>query len=269
MEKSLQKILICALIVLLAVTSFFFIANMASSPETHKNTTASIEEKIDTVLKLSAASTASSALISAIPDDTATPIAEKLADFTEYFLFILCVLYSEKYLMAIIGAGTFKVLIPLACAIAIVAVCAESEPMKRLASKIAVFGVCLFIIVPISIRVSDMIYDSYETRIEDVIVSAEELSDETAEITAEKSESGVSGVLSKLGKTVSGLVNKASELLNDFVEAMAVMIVTSCVIPVLVLLFFVWLIKILTGAEISVPKPPRPGRRKKIHTPGL
>lgn len=269
MEKNLQKILICALIVLLGLTSFFFLANIASSPESHISTTASIEEKIDTVLKLSAASTASSALISAIPDDTATPIAEKLADFTEYFLFILCVLYSEKYLMAIIGAGTFKVLIPIACAIAIIAVCSSSESMKRLATKIAVFGLCLFFVVPISIRVSDMIYDSYENKIDHTIVSAEEFSDESSAITEGKGTGSASGVLSKLTETVSGLVSKASELLNDFVEAMAVMIVTSCVIPVLVLLFFIWLIKILTGAEISVPRPPRPGRRKKMHTPGL
>lgn len=269
MERNLQKILISAILVLAAVASFFLVADMASSTETHQNTIVSIDEKIDTVLKLSAASTASSALVSAIPDDTATPIAEKLADFTEYFLFILCVLYAEKYLLAIIGAGAFKILIPLACLVGLIAVWSRSKTMRNLAEKIAAFGLCLFFVIPLSIRVSDMIYYSYETMIDDTIVSAEEFSDETSQLSGAKDENVIQSILSRLSETVSSLVNKASNLLNDFVEAMAVMIVTSCVIPVLVLLFFIWLIKILTGAEFNIPVPPRPGKRKKIHTPGL
>ena len=38
--------------------------------------------------------------------------------------------------------------------------------------------------------------------------------------------------------------------LNNFIEALAVMIVTSCVIPILVLMFFVWLVKTLLNVEI-------------------
>ena len=117
MEHTMKKLLIAALLILLAVVSCLFLADKAMAPATHNKTIASIDDKTVTVLKLTATSTVASAAISAIPGDTATPIAEKLADFTEYFLLILCVLYSEKYLLTIMGAGTFRILIPLACAL--------------------------------------------------------------------------------------------------------------------------------------------------------
>lgn len=47
------------------------------------------------------------------------------------------------------------------------------------------------------------------------------------------------------------LVQKVENSLNRFVEAVAVMLITSCVIPILVLLVFFWLIKILLDVDFS------------------
>ena len=117
MEINLKKALIAAVLLLLAVVSFLFVADYATDAGNHATTLAAVDNKAETVLKLSAASALASAGISAIPGDTATPVAEELADFTTYFLLVLCVLYAEKYLLAMTGAGAFKVLIPLSCAI--------------------------------------------------------------------------------------------------------------------------------------------------------
>ena len=43
-------------------------------------------------------------------------------------------------------------------------------------------------------------------------------------------------------RVAPALTEKAAGILNRFVETLAVMIVTSCVIPLLVLLFFFWII---------------------------
>lgn len=57
---------------------------------------------------------------------------------------------------------------------------------------------------------------------------------------------------------MSGVVEKVENILNDFVEALAVMIVTSCVIPIVVIIFFIWLVKNILGMNISIPvKKPR------------
>ena len=51
------------------------------------------------------------------------------------------------------------------------------------------------------------------------------------------------------------LVQKVQDSLNHFVEAVAVMLITSCVIPILVLLVFFWLIKVLLDVDISGGNP--------------
>ena len=42
-------------------------------------------------------------------------------------------------------------------------------------------------------------------------------------------------------------------VLNNFIEALAILLVTSCLIPILVLIFFVWLVKMLLGLNIDIP----------------
>ena len=46
-------------------------------------------------------------------------------------------------------------------------------------------------------------------------------------------------------------------VLNRFLEALAVMLVTTCLIPILVLLFFVWLVKLILGVELPPLGVPR------------
>ena len=267
MEQSLKKILIAVLLLLLAVVSFLFIADKASAPETHTATVASIDEKTDTVLKLTATSTLASAAVSAIPGDTATPIAEKLADLTEDFLLILCVLYSEKYLMTIVGVGAFKVLVPVACLLLAVSLFRWGPVLRRLAVKIGVIALAVYFVVPLSVRVSDMIYVAYRDNIDSTISSAEALSDETAGLRdAAEDKNIINSILSRISETADSLTDKAANILNRFVETLAVMIVTSCIIPLLVLLFFLWLVKLLTGVDVSASIPrPRTGH----HAPGV
>lgn len=261
MELKMKKALVIALILLIAVVCFFPIAKAASSPEQHAKTIEKIDDKIATVLKLTAASTLASAGVSAIPDDTATPIAEKLADFSEYFLVILCVLYAEKYLLTIIGFGVFKIVFPVACLILIACVVRRNDGLQRVAVKLLVAGLLLFLVIPVSIRASDMIDNVYQASIEKTISAAEELSDETLSLSQAGGDTGLlSRILEGISETISTLTDKAAQILNRFIEALAVMIATSCLIPLIVLLFFLWAIKTITGYDIELPaRRRRPG----------
>lgn len=255
---NLGKIALALLLVLALLLSIFFAAPYTSRPETHERDLTSIDAKIDTVLKLTATSTLASAGISAIPSDTATPIAEKLADFTEYFLLILCVLYSEKYLLTIAGLGVFGYLVPVICGILILCLFFKSGKLKSLAAKLLVFALAFYFIIPASIRVSDAIYNSYQSSIEATISETESLTDETSELTeASSTAGGIGAILERLSETTDSLVQKASHTLNRYVETLAVMIVTSCVIPILVLLFFLWGVKQITGLDLADKLPRR------------
>lgn len=257
-EAVLKKTLFCLVMALVAVVSCLFVAEHVSTAEGGRAVAASINEKSETVLKLTAASTLASAGISAIPGDTATPIADKLADFTEYFLLILCVLYAEKYLLAITGAAAFRVLVPCACAALIVGAFWNGRAMRRLALRLALFALALLVAIPASIGVSDMVYGAYRQSIDATVRETQELGDETAALSeAEGDEGLIASILKQFSDTASSLADKAARLLNRYVEALAVLIVTSCILPLLALAFFVWLIKLLTGVSLPVNVPPR------------
>ena len=264
MEKNLRTAVCVALLVLAMVVSALPVANKAMSPETHEKTIASIDEKTVTVLKLTAATSLASAGISVLPGDTATPIAEKLADFTEYFLLTLVVLYAEKYLMTIMGAAAFRILIPIALALVVAGMFWKPQLTRRLALKLGVVALALYLVIPLSIKVSDVIYNTYEDSINNTLTAAQEFTDETNVIAEAGEDKGlIASALDRLSETADTLANKAANILNRFVEALAVMIVTSCIIPILVLVFFLWVIKQITGLDVS------PGilRRKGIHIP--
>ena len=249
-KLTLEKGLAIAVLVLIAVVSFLYIGDWAMDVDTHAKIISSLDSKIETVLKLTGASTVASAGVSAIPGDTATPIAEKLADFSEIFLLILCVLYAEKYALTIIGAATFKLLIPAACLLVAVSLFSDSSLWRRLAVKFTVFGIIIFILIPVSVRISDMIYGTYEESINSTISAAEQMASDTAPITDAQEDSGlIESILSSFSDSVSGLTERAANTLSRFVETLAVMIVTSCVIPLLVIVFFVWMAKIITGVN--------------------
>lgn len=250
MNEQVKKALIIALLVLIAVVSALPVANMLSSNEANAEIAASIDEKVSTVLKLTSSSTLVSAGISAIPGDTATPIAEKLADFSQYFLIILCVLYTEKFLLSVIGLAAFRILIPCACILAIISIFRMPKLLGKLAVKLFIFALALYVVIPLSIKVSDKVYESFDSSINNTLASAESFTEDTSELVeAEDNASIIDSLLEKLSETTTGLAKKAAGILNSFMETLAVMIVTSCVIPILGLVFFIWVIKLLTGLD--------------------
>ena len=253
MNQNSKKILSIVLPVIIAVFSIFVLAKPASSPTTYAKTIASLDEKKTTVMELTAASTAVSAAITLIPGDTATPIAEKLADLSTYFLVVLCAIYLEKYMLTLAGFTVFKVMVPAVCILFIINVFRKNEACKRLMKKIGVLSLALIFLVPVSVKVSDFIQNTYEESINETISSAKEMSNEL-ENEEDKS------LWDRITDGATSAVKKVEQSLNQFVEALAVLIVTSCIIPILILVFFVWLMKMLLGMDTS----PKMVKRKNI-----
>ena len=87
-----KRYIYVVILLIVALLSFFPIAKMASDPARYAKTIAALDEKKKTVMELTAASTASSAAITLIPGDVATPLADKLADISGYFVIVICAL---------------------------------------------------------------------------------------------------------------------------------------------------------------------------------
>ena len=264
-KKAVAIIIILTAIIL----SMSVVSKTASNPENHKDTIQSLDEKKSDVLKLTAASAAASTAIAAIPGDATTPVANKLADLTSYFLIILMVIFLEKYLVTLTGFAAFSILIPAAGALLIGGIAMNKAVLKLLAAKIATFGIVLFLIIPISMNVSAIIEETYDVSVETAIKEANDI---TSEINENKDSDGniIEKALSKIKDGVTGLLDKGEELLNRFIETIAVLMVTSCLIPIGVLMFMLWFVRILFGVQINVPKDVqkrialKAPRRKKV-----
>lgn len=256
----IKKIAWIVLFLAIALFSIFGVSKVMASPEFHASTIASLDNKKDTVLRLTAASTAVSVAMTMMPGDVATPVAEQLADLSAYFLLILSAIFLEKYLVTLTGYIAFNYLIPAACVLIILYVIFHKEEFPKLAAKLALFGIALCVVIPASVGVSDLIEHTYQASIEQTIAAAEETTEMIPEQPVEegKEEGFFSGMFSKVkngvANTVSGAVEKLESVLNRFIEALAVMIVTSCIIPVLILLLFVWLTNNILGLNIVLPK---------------
>ena len=291
-----QKCITAAVLLLVAILSITVVGKYVSAPENHQKTIASLDEKKQTVMELTAASTVTSALITLLPGDTATPIAEKMADVSGYLLVVLCAIYLEKSLVPITGYVAFTYLIPIACGLWILNLAFENATVRKLAAKLAVFGLAISLVVPASVKISDLIGDTYQAQIEATIEDAKNTqsilensgvgddtnatettgtteASETVTGNVQEKENNNSGSVSNIfdwakdaissakdsvanvveNVTISteDLVQKVENSLNHFIEAVAVMIITSCVIPMLVLLLFFWMVKIVLDVDLS------------------
>ena len=109
-----------------------------------------------------------------------------------------------------------------------------------------------------------MVYENHREIVETALQESDEMSEESAQISNESGSNGVLSLLKKTGKTISGVLDQGAQIINRFVESIAVFIVTSCIIPILVLAFVLWLIKLLFGVKIALPN----GKQKPAETDG-
>lgn len=250
MEEKMKSLYRIALYVVVALLSMFVLTKITSNTAFYTNTVLALDEKKKTVLELAAAATGASGAVSLLPGDAATPIADKLADLSGYFLIVLCAIYLEKYLMPITGFVAFGIMVPIACVGFAVNEKYKNEIANLILIKLTALAIVLGTMIPASVWVSNRIENTYQESIRITMIEATNGS-ETVEDTG-SSETGFATFIDNIANAADKGVEKFEGMLNHFIEAIAVLLVTSCVIPIVVLLFFMWLVKILLGQEIEI-----------------
>lgn len=263
-EKSLKPVVILIILLAIALLSNLVIAKKVTDPSFYAETIESLDAKKGTVVKLAAASVASSTALSLIPGDGAMPIANQMAELSKYFLIILSAILLEKMLIAVVGSVTFSYIIPAACFLGGLYILFRLDVLRNLAIKLAIFGIVIFIAIPTSVKISDLIYSSHQASLEQTVQSVEEnneyIEEKKNQITEEdkglleKFGNYLSDLTSKVGIGITDMIKKGEDSFNEFLDAIAVLIITTCVIPLIVILIFAWSIKILFNFEIKVPK---------------
>ena len=275
----MKKVIWVIVFLAIGAASFFWAAPTAQNPESYEKTIETLDNLENKALVMTASSTALATAAVLVPGDVTTPIANKLADVAGYMVIVYVAIIMEKYLLAMSGLAAFKILIPIALAAIGISIFVNGEKGKvtlhRLACKLALLGILLWALVPTSALVTNIINDTYdmsygvETELEEgVLESIDEI--EAEEKAAEKSGEGEKGKFS-IKNLWSNIVDKTSNVtetvkgkvsdgvvefqnsMNKMIEGVAVMIVTTCVIPLCVLILFLWIVKNVTGLNITVP----------------
>lgn len=279
-ENHIFRIVMIVLCIVIALVSNIVLSKNYSSPEytVNKKTITYLDEKKTTALELCAGATALSAAITLIPGDTGTPIAEKLTDLSGYFLIVVSAIYLEKYLLTILGALTFRWLIPAAMIAIALYFGIRRDFFWKLGVKILIFGLAVYAVIPVSVHVSQLIYNTYQESIDTTLAETENLISQTEENAQSSTESDqnsgdegfFAGLVDKAKNTIEQAKDTASiateqfkYMLNKFIDGLAVLIVTTCLIPILVMVFFVWIVKMILGTAITQPAAMVPGITKK------
>lgn len=253
-EKFTSKNIIFTIVLLIiAVLSVTVVSKYATSTEVHASSIEALDEKKVQAMELTAGVAATSTAISALPGDAATPIAEQVSELTSPLLIVVCAIYLEKFLLTTIGYVSFKFLIPFACLLGAVYLFSSREAVRVLAVKLGVFAMAISLVIPVSIHVTKLIETTFEESITQTYESAGEITDEAEKSSEEDDTNAFAQFLKGIGDSVSNLAENAKNALSIFIDAIAVLIITTCVIPIVVIFFFLWIIKMIFGIRIQVP----------------
>lgn len=284
-KEMMTKLVAVVLLVVFAVVSFAVLAQKAADPVTYAHTIESIDDKKATVMTLTATAAAASTALAAVPGDLTNPIAGQIMEISEYLFIVVCFLVLEKSLLTVMGVMSFKILIPAACAMMAGYILLKRPAMKILALKLAVFALVVVFLIPMSVWIGDMIYEVNSTKVEELTMMEQQTlpveSTEPVEQTVPESEpaedrgwfgnlvSGITdtvenatekvgeaaqSVVDKVGQSAADTLEEAKALLNSFVDAIALFVITYCAIPVIVVLVMVWFVKFLFQVQIPVPQ---------------
>lgn len=265
-RENLMRITAVAALIVFALLSFFVLSDKASDAGSYSDTIAALDEKKATVMGFTATAATASTAIAMIPGDGSTPIANQIMEISEYLLIVVCFLVLEKSLLTVMGFFAFKILLPVACVLMVIHLLGGWLQPKVLALKLGVFALVIASIIPLSVQISDLIYEVNRNTV-DQITEEIEMLDATEPNEAENEEEEEQSWLDSFKDAVSGAVDKVEEvftnttedakaLLNKFVDAIALFLIAYCAIPVIVIFVMVGLVKYLFAIPVPMPKPP-------------
>lgn len=170
------------------------------------------------------------------------------------------------------GPIAFGLIVPLACALGVVAVFSRRAGLRAMGIRFAAFGLVLCFAVPASIMISNALTSTYAD-LSSAAAAVDEAADKAAAAAAAEAAKAddaakpvddgddslldtigdwIAGAADDVGDAIGGALNSLSEIkddavtaLNSYTEKLALLVVTTCIMPLLVMLLLGWVIKLL------------------------
>ena len=233
------------LLLLIAVVCIMF-SLLALRPEAFKPIFSVLNEKRNAAMAIATTASGVAIAISFLPNDYGIPIANEISKASSYVLIAVCVLMMEKFMMTAFWVIAFGIILPLVCVLKIYSLFKENDNIYNYSFKLAAFAVAIVCIVPLSVGLTALIEKSQN-------ISLQNAKEQIEEIDSSFDED--SGFWEKVKSGVGATTEKLKIKLNGFIDSLAVMLITTCGIPIFVLFFMFWIIKILFGIDIKISKP--------------
>ena len=245
------KVLVSLFCVAIGIVSFFLIADKLGSVDFHEDTIIALDKSRSKVMELAAAAVASSSAITLLPGDIGTPVAQELAEMSKYFLIVLCAIYLEKFLLTVTGMVAFKYIIPIACLLCIIFIASNEKIFAKIATKLFLFSLVISFTIPISVNIANMIESNYASSIDTTLNNAKQNTQTVTDNAKEENGNAIDKFVNNITGNANEILKKFENTVSSFIEVIAVMIVTSCLIPIGVLFFFLWLVKLIFSINVT------------------
>ena len=253
-EKT-AKILFWAFI---AIFSIVVLARKIPEATFVQNTVDRLEESQNTIMAFSGTTIATSLAISALPDDFASPLASTVSDLNTYFVFMFAVIFVEKLLVVEGIKIALMYIIPIACLLYVLSLLTAREMFKNFGIKLMILGISIIFVIPFSTHFTETVCEDYLDYVDETIAEADAGAAKINEVMASGNEE--SSFFDKLSNAFKTAIQSVTDLLNYFknvikkcVNSVAIMLVTTFVVPLLMLMLFRWLLKELFALHIPMP----------------
>ena len=218
------KVVLAVVCIAAGLVSFFVLAGIFSNVDFYADTISALDKSRSKVMELAAAAVASSSAITLLPGDIGTPVAQELAEMSKYFLIVLCAIYLEKFLLTVTGMVAFKYIIPVACILFIIFIASNEKVFAE---------------------------SNYASSIDTTLNNAKQNTQTVTDDAKEESGNAIDKFVNNITGNANEILKKFENTVSSFIEAIAVMIVTSCLIPIGVLFFFLWLVKLIFSINVN------------------
>ena len=256
-EKSLK----ISLAVFVMVFSFTVLVQKIPETKYVQNTVERLEESQNTIMKFSGSTMGTSVAISALPDDFGSPLAGTIADLNMYFIFMFAVIFVEKLLVLEGIKIALAYIIPAACLLYVAFVLSSKNVFKNFANKLLILGMAIIIVIPFSTYFTETVCNDYLAYVDETIEEADAGAAKINEVMAASDEEAtffdrISAAFKTSIQSVSDLLAYFKNVVRKCVNSVAIMLVTTFVVPMLILMLFRWLLKELFALHIPFPAVP-------------
>ena len=240
------------------VFSIYVLPGKVSESNYIDETIKHLEKSQNTVMTFSGTTIATSLAISALPDDFASPLANTVSDLNTYFVFLFAVLFIEKLIVVEGIKISFVYIIPGACMLYIISILTTKEIFKTFGTKLFILGLSLIMVIPISTHFTETVCADYLVYVDETIAEANAGADKINQVMSVNNEEAT--FFDKLTNAFKTAIQNVSDLLEYFknvirrcINSIAIMLVTTFVLPMLILMLFRWLLKELFSLHIPTP----------------